>query len=185
MIDIDKWKDNLDLIKSIKLATDNDSEMISQQTNFRDIEPEIVNENGKDLYVYKIPIDADMTLGKITLALPQEKGHHSTASIEGPSGTNQDMPYLNNSMFSTNILAYEDASEGEFITIKSEEKFTADADVIIRGHEAGNTIEAFRDYMVQNNLTKTPGTTYQEQPAVDSTYVAKATPDISTTSTIL
>lgn len=163
MIDIDKWKENLEQIKTIKLATNNDSEIISQQTNLRDIELEKIQEDGKDLYVYKIPIDTDMTLGKITFALPQEKGHHSTASVEGPSGTKQDLPYLNNSMFSTNILAYESANEGEFITIKSEEKFTDDADIIIRGHEAGNTIEAFRDYMVQNNLTKTPGTDYQEQ----------------------
>ncbi len=166
MIDIEQWGESLDRMKLLKDKTGNSSEMYKQQVNLRDIEPDTVREQSKDLYVYKVPIDTDMTLGKITLSLPQERGHRSTASIQGPSGTRLDMPYLKNAMFSTHVLAYENVSEGDFITIKTEERFTDDADITIRGHEAGNTIEAFRDYMIQNDLTQRPESIFQVQDVV-------------------
>ncbi|MGH1402842.1 MAG: LysM peptidoglycan-binding domain-containing protein [Alphaproteobacteria bacterium] len=163
MIDVDRWIENLDRMKIIKDRTDNTSEEMKRQVQFKGIEPDIVREQGKDLYVYKVPIDADMTLGKMTLSIPQERGHRSTASIQGPSGTRLDMPYLNDAMYSTHIFAYENVSEGDVITVKTEEPFTDDADIIIRGHEAGNTIEAFRDYMIQNDLTQRPESIFQAQ----------------------
>jgi LysM repeat protein len=185
MIDEQRWIENLDRMKTLKLATNNESDIVKQQTHLKDIDPDVAIENGKVIYTYKIPITSDMTLGKISMTLPQEQYHRSRAFLEGPSGTEMYMPYLNNAMFSTFLLACEDVKEGDFIKIKSEEPFTDEANIIIHGFEPGNTIEAFRDYAIQNNIAQTPNSVYQEQDNVSTaTFINITAPEIVNEQTI-
>ncbi len=173
-----EWIKNLEKMKTLKQLSHCDDEILTERVPLHDIEPEIIQENGKALYAYKIPIHLDMTLGKISMILPQEAFYRSKAAIVAPSGTKIDMPYLNQSIYSTFALSCEDANEGDYLTITTEKKFTDEAEIIVRGYERGSAIEAFRDYMLQNNLTQKPHTVYQ---TTDQTLQNLQTPALAVT----
>lgn len=148
--------------------------------------------NGQTEYVYRVPVPAAMTLGKLTFLLPQDTGRHSEIVVRTPSGFEKHMPKSLSDVISTFAFAYEDVHAGQMIEIRTTEPLGPTAGIMLRGHAPGNAIAALRNHLAQSGVLPEanrtmegnvvtgplePITVLQDTPAKPQPAPASAEPD--------
>lgn len=107
-------------------------------------------------YVYRIPLSRDMTLGKLTFYVGQERYRHSEVMVTAPSGFGVVLPKSPNDTITTVAFSYEDVKKGQFLEIRAGQPLGAQAGVMVRGHDAGNLIQVLREHLRAQGVMKPP-----------------------------
>lgn len=144
----EKWQVALNKMVTIKQSLSRPAQEHSYNLNAG--APTIVNPAGageKTRYMYRMAVPQDLTLGKLTLRLPQDQGKHSEIVIRTPSGFEKHLGYSHTDVLSTFAFAYEDVKAGDVIEIMTTEPLGPDAGMILRGHTPGSTIAMLRDHL--------------------------------------
>lgn len=108
--------------------------------------------SGKSEYVYRMKIDQNMTLGRLTFMLPQYTDKHSEIVVRTPAGYESHLGKALTDVISTFNFAYEDVRAGDYIELRSNQPLGPTAGIILRGHTPGNVIAMLRNNLRAQNL---------------------------------
>lgn len=107
-------------------------------------------------YVYRVKLARDMTLGKLTFYVGQERYRHSEVMVTAPSGFSLVLPKSPNDTVTTVAFSYEDVKNGQFLEIRTGQPLGAQAGVMVRGHGDGSLIQALREHLRAQGVVKQP-----------------------------
>jgi hypothetical protein len=153
---IELWNEMLKKMVGFKMLMNDPGEFKSQKIDFGDAHEVRTLQNGKTEYVYRVTVPENLTLGKLTFLLPQEKDAHSDVYVTTPSGFEKRLPKSLFDVVSTTAFNYEDVQAGDVIEIRSEHPFGDTAAMYLRGHEDENTIQKMRDYLRVEGILMAP-----------------------------
>lgn len=155
-LNVDKWVENLNSLKTLKSTFEHEAAYISEGTKLTS--PEYNDDSAAFKYSYTLTVGQDMTLDKQTLFLDQRG--LTNIRITSPAGMQADFAGSLSGYVSTRAFSGEDIKAGDTLTIQSSNKLGDDAGFTLRGFEDGNTIQALRDY-IQNEQGLTPNALYE------------------------
>lgn len=164
VLDIQKWHDALLRMVELKMAPGTNVSEFSETIAIGDAVT-TPSEDGKGQYVYQVTVPQDMTMGKLTMLLPQYPGQHSDVTLRSPSGFELLMPRGIFQTLSTHALAYEDVKAGQVIEIITDKPLAPGAEMILRGHTGVNPVALLRDELRANGTLPAPLTTIGGQAA--------------------
>ncbi|MBI2234004.1 MAG: LysM peptidoglycan-binding domain-containing protein [Micavibrio aeruginosavorus] len=148
VLNAEKWQIALNKMVTIKQSLSRPAEEHSYRLKAG--VPVIVKptgDGGKTRYVYRMTVPHALTMGKLTLNLPQGQGKHSEIVVRTPAGFEKHLGYTHTDILSTFAFAYEDVKAGDVIEIMTTEPLGPSAGAILRGHTPGNTIAMLRDHL--------------------------------------
>jgi len=164
ILDTVKWNETLARMVDLKAQPGVNAAEFSQV--IRVGEPvQTPDADGKGQYVYRVAVPQDMTLGKLTVLMPQHPGAHSDITLRSPSGFEALMPRSLFHTVSSHALAYEDVKAGQFIEIRSDKRLAAGAEMTLRGHTGVNAIAKLRDALLADGTLPAPLSTIGGQTA--------------------
>lgn len=168
MIDPQKWVDTLDIMASLKQNMQHEPQFIESVDMLSGNPPTVENLDGTTFYTYRVKIEQDMTLDRLTFVLPQEAGKRAATHIISPSGFMHEVPTSPEESHATMAFATEDVKAGDEILISSPQPYGDQALVMIRGYTDGNVIQMTRDLLHARGQLPEPLTTYYGGNTVDS-----------------
>src|SRR5690606_32244386 len=107
VLDTVKWNETLARMVELKAQPDVNAAEFSRVIQIGNA-VQTPDADGNGQYVYRVAVPQDMTLGKMTLLLPQYPGAHSDVTVRSPSGFEAVMPRALFHAVSSHALAYED-----------------------------------------------------------------------------
>ena len=117
---------------------------------------EKIGHGRKVIHKYTFIVPEDMTLGRLTIAIPNATYIIATPFVTTPAGFQFRMPQSEAEIYSTYAFAYEDVKKGDVITIEGRGKMEQTGGIYIRGHKPGNSIAALRDFLQKNGTLPEP-----------------------------
>jgi hypothetical protein len=157
VINPEQWAENLERMATLKSTMEHEPEYIEDTILLDTMTPESLQiENSPYAYVYEIHIPQDMTLDRLTLALPQANGARGDTGIMSPSGFVQALPVSSDEIQSTSAFMLEDVQAGDILQIYTNSPFTEGAQINLRGYEDGNAVQMLRDYLQEEQLIAQP-----------------------------
>lgn len=117
---------------------------------------EKIGRGRKVIHKYTFIVPEDMTLGRLTIAIPNATYIIATPFVTTPAGFQFRMPQSEAEIYSTYAFAYEDVKKGDVITIEGRGKMEQTGGIYIRGHKPGNSIAALRDFLQKNGTLPEP-----------------------------
>jgi len=150
------WNEMLKKMVGFKMSMNDPGEFKSQLIEFGDAVEVRSLPNGSAEYIYHVKIPENLTLGKLTFLLPQEKGAHSEVFVKTPAGYEKHLPKSFFDIVSSTAFNYEDVKAGDVLEIRSAQPFGDHAGIYLRGHEDGNTIQKMRDYLHAQGILPAP-----------------------------
>lgn len=148
VLNAEKWQVALNKMVTIKQSISRPAEEHSYRLKAG--VPVIVqptDDSKKTRYIYRMVVPQALTMGKLTLNLPQGQGKHSEIVVRTPAGFEKHLGYTHTDILSTFAFAYEDVKAGDVIEIMTTEPLGPSAGMVLRGHTPGNTIAMLRDHL--------------------------------------
>lgn len=153
LADVAKWKKNLDIMVTLKQpGQDAEGRSFTLPVG----SPSVQDLQGKKEYTYKFRVPQDMTLGRLSFLLPQNRDERSEVVVKTPAGFEMQMPHALTDIVSTDAFSFEDVHTGDLIEVRTNYPLATTGGMILRGHAPGNAIAMLRDKLRTDGALPAP-----------------------------